>query len=225
MSSVFENPPDLLAVAGAYSSPGKGGACVGVLTSPTDPSLSTWRFSVYQHYAEAKSSLTMRSRAIGNLLVMPPESDDGFGRMKASYDRIRSLDAPSSEAGVSSLVMNKSDVAMAMLTRHLKTLDDKALDLAGFVFQIVEQKDARSQVTEWTDCLYSVLIDDRLAFAGGNIQTALDEIQSLEIDKEGHIKTASPLLMALVYSVGRAEWMAQTGTMPIQQIMRRGKRA
>ena len=222
--SFTENPPDLLAIAGAYSAPGIGGACVGVLAQPMDESFYQWRFAVYKKTSEAKS-LSQRMVAIGDLLKLPVDGDSGFSKMKATYSRIRAFDAPTELPGLCSLAMNVSEVSKAMLHKHLTALEEKEQDLAGFLFKEVDDdKETTKQVIEWVDCLFSVIVDGRMTFLESDRADDFDDlissIQDLELTKAGKLSSKSPLLMALIFSVGRAEWLIKTERSPFQIIMR-----
>jgi hypothetical protein len=241
--SLFKNPPDFLACAGAYNKPGRGGACAGVLMSALNPTLTDWNYLVYSVFDCPRTSLKERVNAIARLLIIPSDSDQGFAKLKAEYNRIRSLDHPDQMPGLTTLIVNRGQAIESMLTSEAKRIAKdgfvtapskkeadptikSAIDLQGFIYKPVDIKEQSKEIVEWMDGLLSALSDKRVRFLGSKNfgDEILDQLESLEINNAGQIKEDSPVLMSLLFSIGRAEWMAQTRQIPLQMIFDSSKR-
>lgn len=227
--SLRENPPDLLAAVGAYGSLSLGGACVGVVTQAVDASLSRWTYIVYGVNADLNADIQERVSAIAPLLSFPKTSDGTAMKLKAAYDRIRSVDAVEIGVGMASLVHNEDTLMQPMLRHKLK--GSSSLDLQNLACVQVLKEDSQL-VMGWAECLYSIIKQnqgDRANNPNSQLQVLtsrfwktddlIDELRSLEITSNGQIKNASALLMAFIYSVGRIEYMVQTRTLPFQKFV------
>jgi hypothetical protein len=140
--------------------------------------------------------------------------------------------------GFCDLYVNESTALAAMLARKMKGIFDGGdrlevgkekveIDLKGFVYNQIDLKGQAKEIIEWMDGLISAIVDERVAFIGlgidpGSVVAALRE---LEISDTGRLKNDDPQLMSLLFSIGRAEHMAQTRQLPIQIQLDQSRRA
>ena len=235
-----ETPPDLLAVVGAYNQPAVGCAAIGSLCGFIDESAAEFQYVIY-FQKQIVGSLSEKASLLSDALNFPAKKaeeggDGGYIRNKASNGRIRSLFSPKERYGSASLVVNYSEVMLSdrgVLRREFKKIRDR--DLSGYdpITPIILREQVKA-IPEWIDCLHSVLVQKpkklgdgkseykKIVFIAENVRAdeLIRELASVEIAPDGKLRNASPLTLAMLFGIGRTEWLAQTQQLAIQSIMK-----
>lgn len=225
-----DNPPEMFAHAGVYDMQQLGMGLVGVMVSAPGLNFFECEYTVFQ-CAKITGSYREKVGAIAHLAILP-ETDNGFIKMKVRNKRSRPLEAPTLEPGGISLTWNLTETVQDMFSRIEPAAE---ADLGEFFYSPTEE-DEDPPVSEWIAFLDSALMDRTIATARSPArrrvsfmtglrdehnphQSLSEQLQSVELRDNGKIKNPDPLLMALAYSIGRIEWLAQQGRLPIQLML------
>jgi hypothetical protein len=221
-SDFHKNPPDFLAMTGAYNVPARSCGYAGIIAIPNDETLKIWQYLIYSIGESKDSSLEQRANAICGLLRFPPDAGKGSLKLKASYGRIRSFDAPSGSVNACSLSINESRVFVSAIANAWRSQTSDTFDLTDMQINQIDIKAATLELIEWVDCLYSALISGRVAIAqSAGIQDTKQiakKLQEIEVLSNNRLSVYDPILMSLIMTIGRAEWLSQLGQSPMQRI-------